>query len=207
MLGTDPTNTDTDGDGVIDGMEVTDNTDPLDPCDFLLVSQTVEPSPEWKNQDCDMDGLNNEDEMERGTNLTNPDSDGDMILDGQEVNDYTDPLDACSSKGGTAPSNISCELFVELDLVKPGDILNGSFRIINIDRFPDNRVEIYNRWGVLVWETTGYDNENNAFDGKSMGRITIIENQKLPAGVYFYEIKYVHKGEDKMKNGYLYLMR
>ena len=83
----------------------------------------------------------------------------------------------------------------------------GPFQIINIERFPDNQVEIYNRWGVLVWETSRYDNKNNAFDGKSKGRITIIENQKLPSGVYFYEIKYVSDGEDKIKTGYLYVMR
>ena len=207
LLGTDPRNPDTDGDGVIDGHEINDITDPLDPCDFLLISQTLEPTDEWKMMDCDMDGLTNEQEIERKTDLTNPDTDGDSIKDGQEVNDNTDPLDACDSLGGTAPPNISCELFVELDLVKPGDILNGSFVIINIDRFPDNTVEIYNRWGILVWETTGYDNENNAFDGLSKGRITIMENQKLPSGVYFYEIKYVSDGMDKVKSGYLYVMR
>ncbi len=207
LLGTDPTNPDTDGDGVLDGQEVTDFTDPLDPCDFLLVNQTLTPSDEWTQMDCDMDGLTNEQEMEIGTDLINPDTDGDTIMDGQEVADGTDPLDPCDSRGGSAPAHIGCELYVELDLVKPGDILNGTFQIINIERFPDNQVEIYNRWGVLVWETSRYDNKNNAFDGKSKGRITIIENQKLPSGVYFYEIKYVSDGEDKIKTGYLYVMR
>jgi hypothetical protein len=26
--------------------------------------------------------------------------------------------------------------------------------------YPENTVEIYNRWGVLVFETTGYNNAN-----------------------------------------------
>ncbi|MGJ8735643.1 T9SS type B sorting domain-containing protein, partial [Zobellia laminariae] len=205
LLGTDPMNPDSDGDGVIDGQEVTDSTDPLDNCDFLLESQTLAPSRIWNDADCDMDNLTNEQEIDRGTDPTNPDTDGDTINDGQEVMDNTDPLDPCDSIGGTAPNNISCELFIELDLVKQGDILNGSFRIINIDRYPDHQVEIFNRWGVLVWESSKYDNNNNAFEGLSKGRITIIENQKLPSGVYFYKIKYVAKGEDKMKEGYLYL--
>ncbi|MBT9190061.1 gliding motility-associated C-terminal domain-containing protein, partial [Zobellia russellii] len=207
LLGTDPKIPDTDGDGVLDGQEITDNTDPLDSCDFLLVSQTLEPSADWKLEDCDMDNLNNEQEVMRGTDPANPDTDGDTITDGQEVLDNTDPLDPCDSVGGNPPANISCELFVEIDIVKPGDILNGAFKIINIDRFPDNHVEIFNRWGILVWESEGYDNQNNAFEGSSQGRITIIENQKLPSGVYFYQIKYVSKGEDKMISGYLYLMR
>ncbi|CAM4172304.1 T9SS type B sorting domain-containing protein [Zobellia nedashkovskayae] len=205
LLGTDPMNPDSDGDGVIDGQEVIDSTDPLDNCDFLLESQTFAPSRIWNDADCDMDNLTNEQEIDRGTDSTNPDTDGDTINDGQEVMDNTDPLDPCDSIGGTAPNNISCELFIELDLVKQGDILNGSFRIINIDRYPNHQVEIFNRWGILVWESSKYDNNNNAFEGLSKGRITIIENQKLPSGVYFYKIKYVAKGEDKMKEGYLYL--
>ncbi|SIS89018.1 conserved repeat domain-containing protein [Zobellia uliginosa] len=204
-LGTDPTNPDTDGDGVIDGQEVTDATNPLDLCDFLLASQTLTPTNNWNIADCDMDDLTNEQEIDRGTDPTNPDTDGDTINDGQEVRDHTDPLDPCDSIGGNPPSHIVCELYVELDLVRPGDILNGSFRIINIERYPDHQVEIYNRWGILVWESSKYDNKNNAFAGLSQGRITIIENQKLPSGVYFYKIKYVVKGEDKMKEGYLYL--
>ncbi|SHJ26565.1 gliding motility-associated C-terminal domain-containing protein, partial [Pseudozobellia thermophila] len=205
LLGTDPTNPDTDGDGVTDGQEVTDNTDPMDPCDFILENQTLTPTAEWNETDCDMDNLTNGQEVNRGTDPTNPDTDGDTINDGQEVNDNTDPLDPCDSIGGTPPASISCELSVELDLVKYGDILNGTFKIINIDRYPDHHVEIYNRWGILVWESSKYDNTNNAFDGVSQGRITIIENQKLPSGVYFYKIKYVAKGEDKIKEGYLYL--
>ncbi|CAM4358223.1 Ig-like domain-containing protein [Zobellia nedashkovskayae] len=205
LLGTDPMNPDSDGDGVIDGQEVIDSTDPLDNCDFLLESQTFAPSRIWNDADCDMDNLTNEQEIDRGTDPSNPDTDGDTINDGQEVMDNTNPLDPCDSIGGTAPNNISCELFIELDLVKQGNILNGSFRIINIDRYPNHQVEIFNRWGILVWESSKYDNNNNAFEGLSKGRITIIENQKLPSGVYFYKIKYVAKGEDKMKEGYLYL--
>ncbi|MBU2947050.1 gliding motility-associated C-terminal domain-containing protein, partial [Zobellia uliginosa] len=205
LLGTDPMNPDTDGDGVSDGKEVSDNTDPLDNCDFLLESQTLTPSRIWNDADCDMDNLTNEQEIDKRTDPTNPDTDGDTINDGQEVMDNTDPLDPCDSIGGTPPANISCELFVELDLVKHGDILNGNFRIINIDRYPEHQVEIFNRWGILVWESSKYDNESNAFTGLSQGRITIIENQKLPSGVYFYKIKYVAKGEDKLKEGYLYL--
>ncbi|WP_276167611.1 gliding motility-associated C-terminal domain-containing protein [Zobellia alginiliquefaciens] len=207
LLGTDPKNPDTDGDGVIDGQEVTDNTDPLDSCDFVIENQTLAPSRIWNMEDCDMDDLTNAQEIDRGTDPINPDTDGDLINDGQEVNDNTDPLDPCDSIGGTPPNTISCELFVELDIVRPGDILNGAFKIINIDRFPDNHVEIFNRWGILVWESSVYDNQNNAFDGLSKGRITIMENQKLPAGVYFYKIKYVSKGEDKMLDGYLYVIR
>ena len=94
-LGTDPKNADTDGDGVLDGTEVTDGTDPLNLCDFVLIHQTLTPSQEWSEADCDKDGLTNEKEKELGTDPKNPDTDGDGVLDSTEVIDGTDPLDLC----------------------------------------------------------------------------------------------------------------
>lgn len=44
--------------------------------------------------DDDGDGLLSNDEEELGTNPDNPDSDEDGWLDGEEVSDHTDPLDA-----------------------------------------------------------------------------------------------------------------
>ena len=207
MLGTNPLNPDTDGDGVIDGQEVTDATDPLDICDFLVESQTATPTNMWNSSDCDSDDLTNQDEIILSTDPTNPDTDGDTIKDGQEVLDMTDPLDPCDSNGGTPPLGASCEIYIENDMVTPGDIMNGNFEIINIHLFPDNAVEIHNRWGQLVWETEVYDNRNNAFDGVTKGKLTILENQKLPSGVYFYKVKYVANGQDKILSGYLYINR
>ena len=62
---------DTDGDGILDDIELREGLDPNNPVDAL--------------DDLDRDGLNNRDELQRGTNLRNPDTDGDTILDGEEV--------------------------------------------------------------------------------------------------------------------------
>ncbi|WP_430965819.1 gliding motility-associated C-terminal domain-containing protein [Spongiimicrobium sp. 2-473A-2-J] len=88
VLGTDPNNPDTDGDTILDGQEVTDNTDPLDDCDSI--GGTPLPT-----SDCDNDGLTTSEEGTLGTDPNNPDTDGDTLLDGQEVTDGTDPLDPC----------------------------------------------------------------------------------------------------------------
>lgn len=86
-IATDPINPDTDGDGINDGDEYTGGSDPLDACD---------PNPmALSTNDCDMDGLSNEEEAEIATDPANPDSDGDGINDGDEVDGFTDPLDAC----------------------------------------------------------------------------------------------------------------
>ena len=189
-IGTDPNNPDTDGDGINDGEEIDDSTDPLDDCDNIGGFPLGD-------SDCDNDGLTNDEET-NGTYETNnvdlsglitdpnnPDTDGDGILDGQEVADGTNPLDPCDSIGGTPPPGVACDIFVVSDLVTP-DTNGGVFRIENIDRFPNNTVRIYNRWGVLVFETSAYDNGSNAFRGISNGRVTIQQNEELPVGVLLH---------------------
>lgn len=59
-----------------------------------------------------------------------------------------------------------------------GDGFNETFTIENIDKFPDNEVIVYNRWGNLVFQATGY---NNTWDGRYRGT-------SLPDGTYFYMI-------------------
>ena len=96
-----------------------------------------------------------------------------------------------------------------------GDGINEQFVIDNIDDtncYPDNTVEIYNRWGVLVYETTGYNNTSKAFKGISQGRTTISQSSGLPSGTYFYILNYTSfdgngKIQTNKKNGYLYLTR
>src|SRR5690625_7597595 len=50
---------------------------------------------------------------------------------------------------------------------------NDYFKIVGLDNFPENRVRIYNRWGVLVFDEQRYDTNNNVFRGISEGRTTI----------------------------------
>lgn len=89
------------------------------------------------------------------------------------------------------------------------DGLNDYFKIDCLDKFPDNSVEIYNRWGVLVFETTKYGLDNNVFEGYSEGRATVGGSGLLPTGTYFYVLKYTAKDgtQDvaRKKVGYLYL--
>jgi hypothetical protein len=96
-----------------------------------------------------------------------------------------------------------------------GDGINELFIIDNIDDvlcFPDNTVEIYNRWGVLVFETRGYDNVTRVFRGISEGRTTISQSSGLPAGTYYYILSYTSitntdQVQTNKKDGYLYLSR
>lgn len=82
---------------------------------------------------------------------------------------------------------------------------NPTFHIKGIEKYPDNKVEIYNRWGVKVYEARSYNESDNVFKGYSEGRTTINENELLPPGTYFYIIKYKNNDQTVQKNGYLYL--
>ncbi|MEL4307446.1 gliding motility-associated C-terminal domain-containing protein [Joostella sp. CR20] len=72
-------------------------------------------------------------------------------------------------------------------------------------------VKIYNRWGVLVFESDNYgtDASGDVFRGYSEGRLTINNNQLLPTGTYFYIMQFNYTGNGEQKNynksGYLYL--
>ena len=89
IYGTDPNNPDTDGGGIYDGVEVAAGTDPLDPADDV---QFI---------DSDGDGLSDAEEAAIGTDPNNPDTDGEGLTDGDEVNIYlTNPLDRNTDKDG-----------------------------------------------------------------------------------------------------------
>ncbi|MFP4601017.1 MAG: thrombospondin type 3 repeat-containing protein, partial [Persicimonas sp.] len=66
---------DTDGDGIDDGDEVDNGTDPL-------------------VADTDGDGVDDGDEVDNGTDPLVADTDGDGVADGVELDEGTDPLDA-----------------------------------------------------------------------------------------------------------------
>lgn len=53
--------------------------------------------------DPDFDGLSNDEETARGTDLHDPDSDGDSFTDGDEVAAESNPLDATDTPAGTLP--------------------------------------------------------------------------------------------------------
>ena len=89
-----------------------------------------------------------------------------------------------------------------------GDGKNDYFHIGGIERYPNNVVRIYNRWGVKVFETEGYDNVTRVFRGISNGRVTVEQAEKLPQGTYYYVIEYYDSNNNKESLvGWLYLKK
>lgn len=93
-----------------------------------------------------------------------------------------------------------------------GDGQNDYFLVENINQFPNNSVQIVNRWGAKVFDATNYDpngdGSENVFKGQSGGR-GVIGSGKLPSGTYYYIVKYERKkgngSEWLTKSGYLHL--
>ncbi len=89
-----------------------------------------------------------------------------------------------------------------------GDGDNDFLYIGGVEFFPENSLEIYNRWGVLVFERNGYNNIDSPFKGISEGRVTVNQNEELPAGTYYYVFKYKDLNRNQQeKVGYLYINR
>lgn len=105
--------------------------------------------------------------------------------------------------------NENCIEIIFHNAVSPnGDGINDEFIIENVLNgcYKNNTVEIYNRWGVKVFDAVNYDNSNNTFKGYSDGRSTRKNSSVLPSGTYFYIFKYKNiQGGSSSKAGWLYL--
>jgi gliding motility-associated-like protein len=78
-----------------------------------------------------------------------------------------------------------------------GDGLNDFLRIANIEKYPNNTVILFNRWGDKVFEMNGYDNKDKVFRGLS----NLNGNKEIAPGTYYYVIE-KHDGSTPV-NGYL----
>ncbi|TGD56977.1 T9SS type B sorting domain-containing protein, partial [Flavobacterium humi] len=151
-----------------------------------------------------------------GQIILNPDGSVN-VLPGTPAGTYTITYQICEN--GAVPANCDTATVTiivntneDIDIynhVTPnGDGDNEVFFIDGINKYPDNTVEIYNRWGVLVYEVAGYNNTDKAFRGVSEGRVTVNRLENLPEGTYYYILRYKKPtGEAKEKSGYLYINR
>lgn len=86
-------------------------------------------------------------------------------------------------------------------LITPdGDGKNDEWIIENIARFADSRVQVFDRWGSVIFSASGYNNESVVWRGNSSG------SGKLAAGTYFYVITYSHNGVDRERKGFIELI-
>ena len=109
--------------------------------------------------------------------------------DGDGVPDYLDP-------------DTLEELVIYNEFSPNGDGVNDFFVIEGLESYPDNRVEVFNRWGNSVFKKVNYD---NSWDGNSDGTATVNAARKLPIGSYFYVLELGYG--IAAKTGWIYINR
>jgi gliding motility-associated-like protein/uncharacterized repeat protein (TIGR01451 family) len=126
---------------------------------------------------------------------------------GVVVQDKSDDLNI-SSDNPTVLSITGCVIEIFNAVSPNGDGDNDVFYIRGLECYPDNTVEVFNRWGVLVFERDHYNNADRAFRGVSEGRVTVNQSEELPEGTYYYVFKYKDGNAiGHQKAGYLYINR
>ncbi|WP_223552027.1 gliding motility-associated C-terminal domain-containing protein, partial [Aestuariivivens sp. NBU2969] len=107
------------------------------------------------------------------------------------------------------PDNNRAEAFVEPNCLTiynefspNGDGDNDTFVIDCVERYPESKLEVYNRWGTKVYEVRGYQND---WDGTSNESLIINGSEKLPTGTYYYVLDL--KDGSKPRIGWLYINR
>jgi uncharacterized repeat protein (TIGR01451 family)/gliding motility-associated-like protein len=83
-----------------------------------------------------------------------------------------------------------------------GNGVNEFFVIDCLDQYPNNTLEVFNRYGNTVYKKKGYD---NSWNGISTGRLTVGTSKRLPIGTYYYVL---NLGDGTTpKTGWLYINR
>ncbi|MDP1726914.1 MAG: gliding motility-associated C-terminal domain-containing protein [Bacteroidota bacterium] len=134
-----------------------------------------------------------------GMNLRN-------VPNGQYIITVTDSNVCTSQKNYTINySKESCEndVFIPQGFSPDEDGTNDVFKIEGIEKYPDNYLRIYNRWGGLVFEMHGY---NNTWKGTVEAGVVIGGgDQRLPTGTYFYILDLA--AGIKTISGYFYISK
>ena len=86
-----------------------------------------------------------------------------------------------------------------------GDGDNDYFIIPLLSKYPDYRVEVFDRWGAKVYDYSNNGRANREWwDGYSDGKMTVDKKEKVPVGTYYYII-YFNKDDVKPIAGWVYV--
>lgn len=110
--------------------------------------------------------------------------------------------DNCNREFFGSLSVILKEVSVSKLVSSNGDGLGYDFlEIKNIEYYPDNEIDIYNRWGNVVYHAKGYDNNTVKFVGLNS------KGKEVTDGVYYYALKIVDDLNPQTIQGYFILKR
>lgn len=104
-------------------------------------------------------------------------------------------------------TNEIIKLSVQNVVTPNNDGINDYLKINNVEHYTQNKLEIVNRWGGIVYSATGYDNNAKSFKGFANKAGTWNRNEKLPTGTYYYKFHYKLTNVNRYETlaGYLYI--
>jgi len=115
------------------------------------------------------------------TGLDNPDSQSPLLTVSTEQIYYVTgtTINGCVESDSVSISTAS-NLIIYSGFTPNGDDINDFWDIDNVMFYPNITVEVYNRWGALIFSSKGYSSEKR-WDGKYNGK-------DVPLGTYYYVI-------------------
>lgn len=115
---------------------------------------------------------------------------------GISISDYPEEsqwyyVEATNSIGCKGVDSVYVTLGVmPYDAITPnGDGLNDVWEILDIERYPNAVIQIFNRWGSLIFSSSGQNYNDNKWNGE-------FENKILPVGTYYYTINLNDNGSE-----------
>ncbi|MCG5643178.1 thrombospondin type 3 repeat-containing protein [Flavobacteriaceae bacterium LSUCC0859] len=207
---------DDDNDGFTDLDELECNSDPLD-LEDLPGDLDQDGIPDCKDTDIDGDGcINTQDVFPRDPSECE-DTDGDGLGDNMDIDSDNDgvpnsldafPLDPNEAYdidgdgiGDNADTDNNNDGFNDSDLLVSGVLtpnssgLEATWKIINLDKYPNARVTVYNKNGQEVFSAQGYRNDWRGTYKNS--------SNPLPAASYYYVVE-LNTGEEPI-TGWMYI--
>ncbi|MBL1279259.1 MAG: tandem-95 repeat protein [Fluviicola sp.] len=212
---TSSNNGDTDSDGIPDNLDLDSDNDGI--------FDIAESAP-WQN-DADKNGVldnftdvnnngwddfwemnwfpSNDTDGDGRLDFQDPDDDGDGILTIDEYDENEDGIiDNCDNDDSfNYLDSDPCEIIIPQVFSPNFDEVNDVFEIQGIYDYPNSKLQIFNRWGNLVYSS---DNYQNNWNGRSEAP-NFVNNDELPVGSYFYVFE-LSDGRKPM-TGYIYLTR
>ncbi|SFS40427.1 gliding motility-associated C-terminal domain-containing protein, partial [Lutibacter maritimus] len=141
----------------------------------------------FTSDDLDNDGI---------ADVCDDDLDGDGVdNDIDNCPTVSNPNQADIDRNGIGDVCDQGELEIPKGFSPNGDGVNDEFIIAGLHKYPNNSIQIYNRYGNMVYESNNYQ---NYWDGVSSGK-----TRKLPAAPYFYVLSI--NGGTQIVKGWLYI--
>ncbi len=123
------------------------------------------------------------------------------LLTDTSVDGYNPDINNNGIADETSPTPIVLigDLLVPTGFSPDGDNINDFFAIQGLESYPDNELQIFNRWGNTVYTKKAYSSLDYWGGAPNVGGL--LPGNKVPVGTYFYILKL--NANDKPITGYI----